>query len=269
MTLERILDDIHDNVGKKFNRVHLVTRKDIANIERMYGIKRHPVDSISVSTLVEEMKSRGEDNPILLYKQQGSPQPDSCEYLKNEDFVIALQTPLQREMLKQFASNRVVCIDATHGTNAYDFELITVLVVDEYGEGFPVAWCISNRQDHLLLANFFTHLKANVGEITPAWLMTDDAEQFYTSWISVFGVGPRKLLCSWHAERAWRTKLSLICDRESQAIVYHNLRLLMEETSIETFETLLEKTVIHLNSSNSTQQFAQYFIQNYIHRKEQ
>ena len=28
-------------------------------------------------------------------------------------------------------------MDATHGTNMYNFYLITVLVVDEYGEGLP------------------------------------------------------------------------------------------------------------------------------------
>ena len=29
----------------------------------------------------------------------------------------------------------------THGTNSYDFNLVTVLVVDEFGEGYPIAWC--------------------------------------------------------------------------------------------------------------------------------
>ena len=31
-----------------------------------------------------------------------------------------------------------VCTDATHGTNMYDFNLITVLVVDEFGEEFQL-----------------------------------------------------------------------------------------------------------------------------------
>ena len=28
-----------------------------------------------------------------------------------------------------------ICMDATHGTNAYDFNLITAVVIDEFGEG--------------------------------------------------------------------------------------------------------------------------------------
>ena len=38
--------------------------------------------------------------------------------LKLEDFVIVLQTPMQAEiMLKKFGEGKVVCVDATHGTN--------------------------------------------------------------------------------------------------------------------------------------------------------
>ena len=29
----------------------------------------------------------------------------------------------------------MICVDSTHKTNAYDFKLVTLLVVDEYGEG--------------------------------------------------------------------------------------------------------------------------------------
>ena len=58
---------------------------------------------------------------------------------KREDFLIVLQTPIHAEMFKKFAEGKVVCVAATHGTNAYHFKLVTLLVVDEYGEGFPVA----------------------------------------------------------------------------------------------------------------------------------
>ena len=37
-------------------------------------------------------------------------------------------------MYKQYASS-VICIDSTHKTNIYDFKLVTLMVVDEYGEG--------------------------------------------------------------------------------------------------------------------------------------
>ena len=36
-------------------------------------------------------------------------------------------------------------MDDTHGTNSYDFSLITFLVVDEYGESFPAACAIEHN----------------------------------------------------------------------------------------------------------------------------
>ena len=48
--------------------------------------------------------------------------------------------------MRQLGSN-VICVDATHGTNIYDLYSISVLLVDEFGEGIPVVWAISNRED--------------------------------------------------------------------------------------------------------------------------
>ena len=93
-------------------------------------------------------------------------------------------------------------MDATHGTNGYDLMLITVIVIDEYGEGFPVAWCISNREDQLLLINFFNALRTRVGLIEPAWFMSDLSEQYYTAWVSSFTSKSRKIVCTWHVDRA-------------------------------------------------------------------
>ena len=40
-------------------------------------------------------------NPAILYKHQGEPQPDKCDTLCNEDFVLAIQTPLQADMMRR------------------------------------------------------------------------------------------------------------------------------------------------------------------------
>ena len=60
---QHILDNIRDSLGQ---RIHLLTRKDITNMERSYGLKgaqRHKDDATSVNIWVEEMKSC-EGNPI-------------------------------------------------------------------------------------------------------------------------------------------------------------------------------------------------------------
>ena len=191
----------------------------------------------------------------------------SC--LHEEDFVLALQTPFQAHMLQNCGHDKIICIDSTHGTNAYDFYLTTVLVVDEFGEGYPVAWCLSNKTDTTVLTCFFKSIKIKAGIIIPKWLMTDDAEQFYNAWINAFGGNPRKLLCSWHVDRAWRGHLLSIKDHELSQTIYHNLRVLLEETDKDKFENLLKQTQEQLSKSPTTSEFSDYFTKYYVSRKYQ
>ena len=139
----------------------------------------------------------------------------------------------------QYGSN-VICMDDTHGTNAYDFSLITVLVIDSHGEGIPVAWAVSNRVDVSMLVEFLKPLKARVGVINPAVFMSDMADQFYTAWIGVFGASEsRQLYCAWHVDKAWRKALTTHVEgKEAKIEVYHHLRVLLEEAA---FRVLLQQ----------------------------
>jgi len=106
--VSHILDIIRDNLGEQLHRIHLLTRKDITNIERTYGLKgtqRHSDDATSVKIWVEEMKAT-DSNPVILYKAQGQPQPETCDNLCDRDFVLAIQTPLQADMMRKFSTNR-------------------------------------------------------------------------------------------------------------------------------------------------------------------
>ena len=84
-------------------------------------------------------------------------------------------------MLIKFGSS-AICMNSTHGTNCYDFNRTSLVVVDEYGEGIPVGWMISNRQDTLVTIEFLKSIRDRTGSINPKWFMTDDAEQFFTAW---------------------------------------------------------------------------------------
>ena len=121
---DRILDDIRESVSKALHRDHLLERKDIANIEKSYGLDKvchHMNDQQSVFAWIEEWKQNAKKkyNPILFHKLQGKKAPDGYD-LCNEDFFIVMQTPLQKHMLQQFVSNGVCC-DSTHSTNTYNF----------------------------------------------------------------------------------------------------------------------------------------------------
>ena len=166
---QRILDDVRDNIGDKYQIIHLITRKDVKNMEQTYCFienQRHPDDATSVHLWVEEMAAH-KLNRVLFYKSQGQIPSKECENLSVNDFAIGLQTPLQADILKQFSLDSVICVDSTHGTNGYNFNLITIIVVDEYGEGYPVAWCVSNREDQVLLQVFYNSIKKKVGMFSP------------------------------------------------------------------------------------------------------
>ena len=152
---KKILDGIRNNVHGDISREHLVTVQDIQNIRRQYnidGIQRHSSDHQSVKIWIEEMSSQIY-NPVLLHKVQGEEPCIEMENLRKEDMLLVVQTEFQRDMMIKFGNN-IICLDATHGTTMYDFLLITAIVVDEYGEGVPIAWALSNREDKSVIVHF-------------------------------------------------------------------------------------------------------------------
>lgn len=65
--------------------------------------------------------------------------------------LLGIQTDFQKEMLKAFGS-KAIWMDATHGVTQYKkYQLVTVLVVSDYGTGFPVAWFIVSEETENVL----------------------------------------------------------------------------------------------------------------------
>ena len=241
-------------------RIHLITAKDIDNIDEQFGIKedykRHSDDATSVKLWVDEM-SGCNDNPVLLYNAG------------DLNFVMVLQSPLQKTMLKQRSAQSTICIDDTHGTNAYQFHLTTLMVIDEFGEGFPTAWCVSSHVDSNTLEKFFQAIKTNLGELNPTWLMSDIADQFYNAWIATFTHTPKRILCKWHVLRAWKANLKAIKDLDNEEKLYHTLRVLIDETDEHKFKEMLDKAIVEMKENEFTKEFGEYFVTYYKCRCEQ
>ena len=201
----------------------------------MSDFQRHPNDQQSVLAWIQEWEEKCEDNPILYNKLQGEDTKDDYPLLK-EDFIIILQTPIQRMTMAQFGS-KGVCIDGTHGTTAYDFTLNTLMVVDEFGSGFPVAWCLSNHEDTTFIRIFFDVLKKKCGTLSPRWFMSDTANQYFNAWVGTMDTRPTKLIYLWHVDKAWRENLrQTIGDLHVEEEVYKMMRTLLEHTEVRNFE---------------------------------
>lgn len=84
-------------------------------------------------------------NSAWLIMFQGETSPVN---IKSEDFMLILASDAQITGARQFCGpSREICLDSTHATNSYDFQLTTVLAIDEHDEGHTVAFCYSNRVD--------------------------------------------------------------------------------------------------------------------------
>ena len=64
------------------------------------------------------MKEKGQDNPVLSYKPQGTVMKEYRNLTKDDFF--SYYKP-HYDMLKQFS--KILRIDGPHGTNGYDFTL--------------------------------------------------------------------------------------------------------------------------------------------------
>ncbi|XP_065831991.1 uncharacterized protein [Oscarella lobularis] len=265
--------------GKSFARVNLATKKDLWNITKSYGLDpaiRHGDDGTSLAALLSEL-SRESYSPVLLQKFQNEVNAE-LPLLSEEDFILVLQTKMQLELMKSFSTDGVVCMDSTHGTNEYGFPLITLLVVDDFGQGCPVAWCVSNKEDRISLVYFLQAVKRNCDkapEIRPSWFMSDDAPQYFSAWTEVFSSSstnsppPTKLLCSWHVERAWKGHLKAISDIDLQKAIYKQLKVMMQFKDKQSLHQLIAKSIIELKSRKATQAFGKYFEKEYASRAEQ
>lgn len=115
--------------------------KDMYNIVKQFNVDsdvRDQDDGISVETWVAEMQQGDNSCVVFFFKQQGVPSNNYPE-LDINDFILVIMNPAQIQMLKQYGQD-VICMDGTHGTNAYNFELTTVLVLDDLRQGFPCAF---------------------------------------------------------------------------------------------------------------------------------
>ena len=197
-----------------------------------------------------------EYNTVLLFKPQGEEQNDAMNDIGCDDFILAIQTEFQRDAMLQYG-NKAILMDATHGTTQYDFLLISLLIIDDHGEGIPAAWAITNREDTAILVQFSKLFTAK--SVILKLLLSC---QTVRSNISMLGKGhsqqPKKLLCTWHVDRAWRKSLNTHVSNTQQRIeIYHQLRVMLEERDQSEFTVRLQQLMSFLNENQK--EFYEYF----------
>lgn len=260
--LDVILDDVRDSISK-LERIHLLDKQDLRNIEKSFNlncdIQKDSDDGLSVDIWVKQLEQS--DDCILLYKPQGVILQDVPD-LKSEDFVLIIMNEVQKEMLKKYGSD-CICVDGTHGMNSYQFELFTLMVIDDIREGFPCAFFFCNRSDEGALSIFFKYIKSAVGSITANVFMSDMAIAFYNAWIKEMNPPKHFLYCTWHVDHAWRKNLNKIKDQENKVLAYKILRTILEELDEVSMQLMMKAAIDLLSNDTDTASFAVYFQQYY------
>jgi len=91
-----IFNFIRDNVEGQLGRRELINQQDIRNIGQQYnieGIKLDNDDAKSICLWVQNFNEKnGIDNPIILYKPQGTEPDEDLQDLNKEDFIMCIHT---------------------------------------------------------------------------------------------------------------------------------------------------------------------------------
>eukprot|EP00795_Rhopilema_esculentum_P005630 gene5630-10846_t len=80
----------------------------------------------------------------------------------------------------------------------------------------------------------------NFGAVTPKWLMSDLAPQFYDAFSEVNNCCPKGLFCSWHVDKTWKSEIrqKTSC-QQLQTEVYKMLPVVLEQTDVSSFQDYL------------------------------
>ena len=89
--------------------------------------------------------------------------------------------------------------------------MVTVMTINEFYQGIPLAFCISRTETANVLEVFFEEMKQRAEKpLIFKYLMSDVAEYYFTTWKSVMEPMDAFLthwLCMWHVNKAWNKNL--------------------------------------------------------------
>uniref|UniRef100_A0A146M0A3 SWIM-type domain-containing protein n=1 Tax=Lygus hesperus TaxID=30085 RepID=A0A146M0A3_LYGHE len=221
----------------------------------------HSDTCINVDSWVKEHMDKG---VVRFYKPKGSllhSHPD----LSENDLIIMILNEAQCAMLKQYGKD-CICVDVTKELKD-DFELVTLMVLDEHGQGLPCCFMLTNRVDSKTMEILFNVIKTVVGySIGATVLMTDVSPVYWTAWNIVMRCVPLNwLYSSWQVEAAWKKNFNLIRSVDKRTAVQKALTTVCQATDEITFTQLLGSTLEEWGLDQDTVDFSSYFISEFSH----
>ncbi|XP_065214584.1 uncharacterized protein LOC135841519 isoform X2 [Planococcus citri] len=266
--LDQILNEVRNEItaSSALEKKHFLNKKTLFNIIKKYSIsevKKKPKENeVNAETLLNECNEMAH-NPIVMNKQKGESHP----VLDVNQTMIIIMNDVQIEILKKFGPEKI-CIDCVNNPKKSNFQIIAILVIDEFGEEFPCCFCICDLINETTLSILFGVIKSYTGPISTKIFMSEDEQCYHDAWEKIMTEKPELiLLCKWHVDEEWKKNLKLIGDKRAKCEVYSRLRPLLEETDSSAFFSSFSSILDDLKQAGHVD-FHNYFRSKYGYRLE-
>uniref|UniRef100_A0A1B6LVA4 SWIM-type domain-containing protein n=1 Tax=Graphocephala atropunctata TaxID=36148 RepID=A0A1B6LVA4_9HEMI len=265
-----ILDNVRSSAGPEVDRIHLITIKDVKNIEKAFGIQAASKEKTSNMfynlTVWISSIMKSEHCPVLYFKEDG------VLNNKNHCVTLILLTTGQQEVLNRYGSNGIYYVTSSVSVNKQpltnhprlSIHLTSLILIDDLNEAVPVSFMISNKGDTDKYMLFFQSLKRQVPRISAKVVITDDKKEIYEVWRDVFEEEPHHLWSNRFVDSEWRENLISIPDEELQVSIYETLYSYLESQDQAKLESSLENYIYELQNNEVTNNFGSYFASRFI-----
>lgn len=190
-----------------------------------------------------------------------------------DDFVLVIMNEFQIDMFKQYGSD-IVAVNRMDISCGYGLELTIVMVLDNFHQGIPCCFLLSNRNDQKVYEIMFSKMSEQVGKVRPKVFMSHVTDVFMKAWNNVMPPPERRLLCSWHVLRLWEKNLSKVRNVDVRKKLRQFLYSLRMELNPMRFHELLQEFLRNPNDEliEFKEYFKEYFLENveswaYCYRK--
>lgn len=268
---KQIRSDFKD---KKVRSYNLITMDQIRYHLKKISNDLSNDDFKNLRLLFEREQKLDKEKQFIRFYKERTQKSERFQDLEEEQFFMVIMNQFQIEMINNFnnQNERVITMDGTFGLNNKKVLLITLMMIDEFGNGLPLAFCLSERENEVTISAFLTIVRELVGDINAQYFMSDDANQYFNSWKSVMinNSKVKKILCSWHIFKNFKLNVrEKIRDSKKQEEVLRKLIQIRNSQNIENAKTNLINLINELKSSKSTILMGNYLKSHYLNRLDQ
>ncbi|XP_050537535.1 uncharacterized protein LOC126903453 [Daktulosphaira vitifoliae] len=260
-----VINAARAKASDSLNRIHLLNRKDIKNIERKLGIK-HPeyikqrtINDLNTDRWILKLL-RTPDNPIIFYK------PNNVEYIgfEQSDLILIFMTRNQHYWINKFGSDGIFMVTEMKMIQA-GLYLTVLYVCDEFNGMLPVCFMICN--DSKIYQTFFLNtILSKVGTVYAKALITDDNYDLYESWCSIMSPVIHVINQRYIDNQIIDKLQSEVDDQNLQHEIYDKICSFFIEPGKSIKEEIINYNENFLNSKDATKQFGIYFDQMFTKR---